>query len=143
MSEQDNIRIAVEGFEALNAHDVSRMKESRASGYVFEGPGGSGPAGSDEEAAYLQGFIDAFPDLHFDLTHKIAQDDVVVINWVVTGTHDGPLRTPSGGSVPATGRKGSVPGSNTIEFKDGKVVSNRSYWDMASLLAQLGLMPGM
>ena len=129
MSEQDNIRIAEEIFEALNARDLSRASQHQAPGYTFEAPGLPGPVGPDEEAAYLQGFLDAFPDLHFELTHKIAQGDFVVTNWVGTGTHEGPLRTPSGDSLPATGRKGANFGSNTMEFENGKVVRNRSYWD--------------
>jgi steroid delta-isomerase-like uncharacterized protein len=143
MSEQDNIRIAEEQFENLNAHDVTRGRHNLAPGYTFEGPGLPGPVGPDGYAAYLQGFIDAFPDLHFEVTHTIAQGDFVVINWVATGTHEGPLRTPSGDSVPPTGRKGTTFGSNTIEFENGKVVRGRSYWDMVAFLAQLGLMPGM
>lgn len=143
MSQQDNIRIAEESFAALNAHDLSSLGKDAAPGYTFEGPGLPGPVGPGEEASYLQGFLDAFPDLHFELTHRIAQGDFVVVNWVGTGTHQGPLRTPSGDSVPATGRKGATFGSNTMEFENGKVLRNRSYWDMVAFLAQLGLMPGM
>jgi len=127
----------------VNAHDLSQASQYQAPGYTFEGPGLPGAVGSDAQAAYMQGFFDAFPDLHFELTHKIAQGDFVVTNWVGTGTHEGPLRTPSGDSVPATGRKGTNFGSNTMEFENGKVVRVRSYWDMVALLAQLGLMPGM
>ena len=143
MSELDNIRTTEAYYDALNAHDVGRLSEYQASGYTFQGPGLPGPVGTGEDAAYIQGFIDAFPDLHFELTHKIAQGDFVVVNWVGTGTHDGPLRTPSGDSVPATGRTGTNFGSNTIEFENGKVLHSRVYFDMAALLAQLGLMPGM
>jgi predicted ester cyclase len=67
----------------------------------------------------------------------------VVINWVATGTHNGGLRTPTGDTLPPTGKKASVPGSTTYQFKGAKVARSWVYWDMVTLLAQLGLMPGM
>lgn len=143
MSEQDNIRVVEEVFEAINAHDLDQGSKYQAPGYKYQGPGLPGPVGPDEYAAYMQGYFDAFPDLHFELTHKIAQGDFVVVNWVGTGTHDGPLRMPSGDSLPATGKKGTNFGSNTFEFDNGKVVQSRTYFDMVTMLAQLGLMPGM
>jgi steroid delta-isomerase-like uncharacterized protein len=143
MSEEDNIRIVEKYYEALNAHDVRRLTEYQAPGYTLQAPGLPGPVGASEDAAYIQGFFDAFPDLRFELTQKIAQDDLVVVNWVGKGTHKGPLRTPTGASLPATGKQASTLGSNTIEFENGKVLHSWVYFDMATLLAQLGLMPGM
>ena len=66
----------------------------------------------------------------------------VVAHWSATGTHNGPLLTPTGDSIPATGKKAQVSGSTTYEFKDGVIARNWVFWDMASLLSQLGLMPG-
>lgn len=143
MSEQDNIRIAEDIFGAMNGHDLDRVQEHYSADYEFRGPGTPGPIGRDEGRAYMQAYFGAFSDLHWQITHKIAQGDFVVLNWVGTGTHDGPLSTPGGGSVPATGKKATVAGSNTLEFANGKVVGSTTYFDSASLLAQLGLMPGM
>lgn len=143
MSEQDNIRTLEMTFDALNAHDMAKAREYHAPGYTVQGPGMAGPVSSGEEAAYMQVYFDAFPNLHFEVTHTIAQGDFVVANWVATGTHEGPLRTPSGGSFPATGREGSNYGSSTTEFENGKVAHTRSVFDVAGMLAQLGLMPDM
>ena len=143
MSEQDNIRIVEKAFEDINAHDLSQASTYQAPGYKYQGPGLPGPVGPDGYAAYMQGYFDAFPDLHFQLTHKVAQGDVVIVNWVGTGTHDGPLRMPSGDSLPATGKKGTNFGSSTFEFQKGKVLRSSTYFDTATMLAQLGVMPGM
>ncbi len=142
MSEQENIRVAEKLFEAMNAHDLS-PQGLQSDAYMFEGPGRPGPVNREEAQAYTQGFLDAFPDLHFELTHKIAQGEFVVINWISHGTHTGPLRTPTGETIPPTGKNGRVPGSTTYQFKDGKAIRGWTYWDMMTLLAQLGLMPGM
>ena len=60
-----------------------------------------------------------------------------------SGTHTGGLRTPTGQVIPPTGKKGLVPSSTTYQFKGGKVAQSWVHWDMVTLLAQLGLMPGM
>jgi predicted ester cyclase len=143
MSEQENTRVAEKLFEAINAHDLSQGDDYQTADYKFEGPGANGVLNSDQARAYTQGFIDAFPDLHFELKQKIAQGDYVVINWVGSGTHTGPLRTPTGATLPPTGKKAVAPGSTTYLIRNGKAVYGQTYWDMVTLLAQLGLMPGM
>jgi SnoaL-like domain len=44
------------------------------------------------------------------------------------------------GPIPATGRS-FVLRVVSVEFSDGLVCSHRDYWDLAGLLAQLGVMP--
>ena len=141
MSEQENLRVAEKLFEAINSHDLSRGSDYQSADYKFEGPGANGVLNSDQATAYTQGFLNAFPDLHFELKQKVAQGDYVVINWVASGTHTGPLLTPTGATIPPTGKKAVVPGSTTYQVKNGKAVSGQTYWDMVTLLAQLGLMP--
>ena len=72
----------------------------------------------------------------------VAQGDYVVQNWIGTATHDGPLTTPTGEKVPATGRKGTTPGSSTMEFKNGKIVLVDVYFDVPALLADMDVLPG-
>ena len=143
MSELENTRIAEKFFEAINAHNLDLYPDLLAPDYRSEAPGAAAPQTEEESQAYNQGFLDAFPDLHFEIRHRIAQGDFVVINWVGTGTHNGPLRTPTGATIPPTGRRAVVPGSTTYQFKNGKAVHSWLHWDMVTLLAQLGLMPGM
>lgn len=72
----------------------------------------------------------------------VAQGDHVVVNWIAIGTHDGPLTTRTGETVPATGRKSTMPGSSTMGFKDGKIVWKHDYYDVMTLLANIGAGPG-
>jgi hypothetical protein len=53
-------------------------------------------------------FMTAFLDLHFELNDKVAQGDLVAMSWVSSGTHSGPLRTPTGEMLPA--QLGLMPG---------------------------------
>ncbi len=86
----------------------------------------------------------SFPGTKFEVLHTIAQGDYVVTNWKASGgTHSGPLLTPSGGTVPPTGKSATIMGSTTAQLKNGKVIHSWTFWDMASLLGQLGLLPPM
>ena len=143
MSEQDNVRIAEEYMKAINAHDYDRLRAYHADSFRSLLPGLPGPVDEARHRAFLQNNWTAFPDLSFQVTQRIASGDYVVDTWVGTGTHTGPMMTPTGASVPPTGRKGSIPGVDIIEFKDGKIVRADVYFDTMSLLAQLELVPGM
>ena len=143
MSEQANIETAKKLFAEINSHKLGQLNDLYHPGYQFEGPGAPGALGVEQSQAYVQGFLDAFPDLHFKLERVFAQDDFVAVEWTATGTHTGALRTPTGATLPPTGKKVMVPGANTYQFRDGMAFRGRTYWDMVTLLAQLGMMPGM
>jgi len=54
---------------------------------------------------YLENFFTAFPGSKFEALLTVTQGDYVVTNWKVSGgAHTGPLRTPSGGTIPPTGK---------------------------------------
>ena len=144
MSEFDNTRIAEKLFDAINAHNLNLGDSYQHVDYKFEGPGtdrNGGALDRDQAKAYTQGFINGFPDLHFEMKQKVAQGEYVVINWVGSGTHTGPLPTPTGDTLSATGKKATVAGSTTYQIINGKVVKGWTYWDMISLLSQMGVMP--
>ena len=134
--------MAEEHTKAMNAHDYARMSSYHGEGFQFQGPGMPGPVDEAAHQAYMQQYWTAFPDLTFQNTQTIAQGDYVVVNWIATGTHDGAMTTPAGVTVPATGRKGIVPGSVTMEFKNGKIVRQHAYFDMMTILANIGVLPG-
>ena len=143
MPEKENVQVVTKWIEAVNAHDASRFEQYRAPAYLSEIPIFPGPVGVDEEVAYSQGLFEAFPDLHVDIKQTIAQGDFVVAELTFAGTHEGPLTMPGGPTVPPTGKKVVVPVSNTFKFADGKVARNSLYYDQMTMMAQLGLAPGM
>ena len=143
MSTADNIKVVKGNWDAINAHDVDALEKWEAPNFSVVAPGAPGPMNAAGNKAYLQGFISAFPDLHFDVARTVAEGDNMVTEWVASGTHKGPLVSPSGQRIPPTGKKAMTHGSNTFEVKNGKVTSVRTYFDMVELLGQLGLMPPM
>jgi steroid delta-isomerase-like uncharacterized protein len=142
VSEKDNIRVAEENTKAMNAHDNVRIRSFHGEGYQFQSPAAPGPVDEAARDAYMEETWTAFPDLTFETVQTIAQGDYVVLNWICTGTHTGPMHLPTGETVPATGLKVTAPGSVTIELKDGRIVREHSYFDDMGIMAQLGLLPG-
>ena len=75
----------------------------------------------------------AMPDLKITVTKRIVQGDQLTVEWVASGTHkvDYP-------GLPATGRRFSIPGVTVVVRKNGKIVRESLYYDMAEVQRQLG-----
>lgn len=95
--------------------------------------------GADLTVAAWKGWAQAFPDSKgsFDRTH-VAGNDTVVLELTWRGTHQGPLEMPTG-SIPATGKRIEVRAVAIVEVKGEKGKTQRHFFDMASLLQQLGV----
>lgn len=92
--------------------------------------------GKGELRAFGEAFFAAFPDVAFELTRRFATAEQGGAEWVMRGTHRGDLP-----GLPATGKPVEVRGASIFEFSDAKISRCADYWDMASLLRQLGAMP--
>jgi predicted ester cyclase len=71
----------------------------------------------------------------------IEEGDTVVAEWTTRGTHIGPLAMPDGTQIPATGKTVEIVGVSVVTVKDGKVVSQRDYFDNVAVMSQLRMMP--
>jgi steroid delta-isomerase-like uncharacterized protein len=142
MSEQENIKIVQSTWDALNAHDLDKFGQLFAANFRGEQPGAPGLT-REQNRAFIQVFLTGFPDLRFTVGETIASGNYVVMHWTAAGTHTGPLQAPSGKAVPPTGKKVTLPGSGTWEVKSGKVTRSWVFWDRATMLDQLGLLPPM
>ena len=135
----DNADLARRLHEAWNERNFDEMAAAMApdgvitivgSGDTFEGPDGS--------RAYNTMWADGFPDGKVTIDRVIASGDHVVVEFTGRGTHTGTLVT-SMGEIPATGRSLTLQLCDVMEFKDGKVQSQTTYFDTGSMMAQLGL----
>jgi steroid delta-isomerase-like uncharacterized protein len=81
----------------------------------------------------------AFPDARFTLGSVLEAGETAALEYNLRGTHLGPLATPEG-EIPATGKSLSTDGAVFSRFNDrGEIVEERRYYDVAGMLAQLGL----
>ncbi len=81
-------------------------------------------------------YLHAFPDLHFEIEQILATGSFVITRWHAKGTHRGELM-----GIAATNRAGSVHGCTVNELKNGKIVHEWGYWDGATLLRNIGVLP--
>jgi steroid delta-isomerase-like uncharacterized protein len=94
--------------------------------------------GVDEVRSYFEAIRTAFPDVSHLLVSAIESDGQVACEWVVSGTHLGPLESPEGTSPP-TGRRFSLGFADFLTVCDGRIARSVSYWDNDVYFTQLGL----
>ena len=83
---------------------------------------------------WTEGWAKAFSDGRITNPQYTDAGDIVVAQFTVEGTNDGPL-----GSMRPTGRKMSLPFCEICHFdKQGRIVSGGCYYDQYTLLTQLG-----
>lgn len=85
-----------------------------------------------------QGWARAFPDSKATFHNAMASGNMVCLELSWRGTHTGPLDLPTG-AVAATNRSIDIRACQCFEMTEGKAQIVRHYFDMASMLQQLGL----
>lgn len=83
-------------------------------------------------------YASAFPDIHRELYEMYFNDDVVVVELSLNGTHKGNLSIPEG-IIPPTNKEMHAPCCDVFYVQDGKVASFHCYVAVPILLGQLGV----
>ena len=126
--------------EAINRHDVDALAELYADDAIVVDPFGE-TRGRDAVREFWRGFFEAFPDMNGVAERKHESGSTAIDEWTFSGTHTGPMPTPTGETVPATGRRVEIRGADFATVENGKIVDHRVYFDQMQLLGQLGLVP--
>jgi steroid delta-isomerase-like uncharacterized protein len=92
--------------------------------------------GKKELQAFADGVFAGIPDFKIELTARFAAGMSAGMEWIMSGTHKGDFP-----GMPATGKRFSVRGVTIIELHGGKIRRNSDYWDAASVMKQVGLLP--
>ncbi len=133
-TEARNKALIYQMYEETNAGNGQFFFDLLADDYVdhnFDG-------GKEAFMALYQTFYEAFPDLHFDVTHVLADGDYVVARGVQTGTQTGTFM----GMIPPTDKAVSWTGTAIFRFNDeGKIVERWQDLDQLGLFTQLGVIP--
>lgn len=135
MASIDNAAIVKQLYDAFNAKDLDRYASLCAGDARFTiVPFGTKVA--PREHATM--FATAFADARIEPTNFVSQGDWVVAEFTGRGTHTGTFRSPAG-ELPPTNRRAELAFIEVFRCRNGKVVEGRSYFDVASMLAQLGI----
>jgi steroid delta-isomerase-like uncharacterized protein len=137
----DNVSIARRLYDGWNERAFDEVVEYVADDgeLTTVGPGDVF-RGKDGARKYNENWANGFPDGRITIDRVHADGDTVIVEFTGRGTHTGTLVT-SMGDIPATGRSMTLKLCDVIEFRDGLIVQQRSYFDTGSMMAQLGLLP--
>jgi len=125
--------------EARNTNNLALLDSIMDSGLVMFDPTFTGPLeGLDVVKQFYVGTHAAFPDFHLEFDRVRVAGDVIVSEWTISGTQEGPL-----GEFPPTGRAITVSGVALSRVRNGRIVEDRVYLDRLTLMEQLGFELGM
>jgi steroid delta-isomerase-like uncharacterized protein len=136
MSVRDEIRQTTEAF---NRHDAAAAAERFSQNAVVHDPQYPEPLrGGEAIRDDMEAWFRSIPDVHAELRSVLEDGNTYAFEVAMSGTHQGPISTPSG-EIPPTGKRiemsfgafGRIDGEN-------KVVEERRYYDVAGLADQLG-----
>jgi carboxymethylenebutenolidase len=118
------------------------MRTMVAEPSVISVPVATGGRGQrDVRHFYAEHFIGRVPeDMQLKTLSRTVGTEGVVEEMLISLTHDieVPFMLPG---VAPTGRRIEIAMVAVIAFRDGKIESEHIYWDQASVLAQIGLLP--
>ena len=100
----------------------------------------NGEPSDGEEAVreLLQGMMHGLPDLHVETVRLRHMDDGVLLEGIITGTHDGEWA-----GIPPSGNRVNVPVVGIFEFDGDRLLCEKVYMDMATVLTQIGVLPAI
>lgn len=94
--------------------------------------------GEAEVAHYYETSRASFPDQRNEVRAIHHSDDAVIVEFDLLGTHKGALR-----GIPPTGREFRCPMVAFFFFEGDRIVCERVYFDSATILRQLGILPDL
>lgn len=124
--------------DVYNARDFDRLDDviapdaeyrNVATGEVFRGAEGM--------KQYQRAWVAAFPESRVEIRNFAACGETVTVEFVGRGRQTGPLNTPQG-TIEPTGRDVELALCDVLTVRDGRITGGRTYFDLASLMRQLG-----
>ncbi|HWI00698.1 MAG TPA: nuclear transport factor 2 family protein [Propionibacteriaceae bacterium] len=95
--------------------------------------------GPDAIREFVDGIVDSFStDYSFTLGQVVETEDAFAFEWTMSGTND---RADAKRGLPSTRQRYEFTGVDIGRLSDGKMIENKSYWNLADYLTQVGLMP--
>ena len=97
--------------------------------------------GPDSIVQALQEWKKAMTDSQGTVTNAFASGTLVAQEITWQGTHNGAFSGPSG-TIPASGKHQITPAAMVVKFQGNKVKEINHYFDMVTLLTQIGAFKG-
>ena len=129
---------------AMATKDFDTMKSLHAKDFIvdwvysdaYETP----PSSAEESKQFFPAWFAGFDEMDYEVKRTIAADNVVVTEWIFTGTHTGPLGPPVFEErFDPTGRTIQFRGVTIYDVSDGLIQRETIYMDLATLIVELGV----
>ena len=137
-----NAELVTKFFEGMSSGDVDTalsvlhedcVNTDTATGQVM--------TGLDENRADMENWLSMFSDMKVEAVNQVESGNMVATEMKMSGVNTGDMQMPDGSKIPATGKSVEMTGCQVSEFKDGKMIRATQYYNMMTMMAQLGLAP--
>ncbi|MBW8010440.1 MAG: ester cyclase [Chloroflexi bacterium] len=138
------LEVVTEYSAAIAAANTDKMKALQSADYLldwvyadaFENPART----AQEMDTFWPAWFAGFPDMDYEVTRTIAAEEVVVVQWVFTGTNTGTLMPPAFREPrEPTGRIIQIRGVSIYDVRAGLISCETTYIDLATLMVELGI----
>lgn len=131
----DSKQLLQNWIDAFQAFDVDAVVACYADDAVnFQIAAGEPAVGIEQIRKDTEEFFKGFPDAWSRVENLIGDGNWAAWEWVGGGTFTGEFY----GDQP-TGKSFEIRGCGFFNFRDGKIVTQRGYWDKLSWFKQVGL----
>ena len=142
MTLEAHAKVAEQIANAINSKDLDAFKMLHLENVTSWNPMTPEPhAGLGVHVEDMQDLWRAFPDMAMEMKRIFGEGEWLCTEYVVTGTHTGPMKGPDGREIPPTGKPLRLPVLGILRIVNGKIAEEKDYFDTGSLAAQLGLSP--
>ena len=129
-------------FDDLNRRDYARASQYFADEVTLTGAEFLVLKGREALIKHFRQSDAALADSSLKIVDILTGKAKVGVEFVLTGTHTGPFDLgPGRGIVPPTGKQAAIPVFWAMTIKNRKITSVVHYWDMFTMLTQLGPFP--
>lgn len=135
------VNVAKASVNAYNEKNWDKVRASLTPDCVYEEVATRRKVqGINDTLALWQGWAKAIPDSTATFESQFVSENMVALELTWRGTHRGPLMTP-GGEIQATGKSIALKACQLIEVSGERAKSIRQYFDLGTLLEQIGASP--
>jgi len=133
---------ARQSIDAFNQGKIDDWMKTVADDAELVSPTAGTIKGREAIKGYFEQMRETFPDAKVTIHKMVAEGNTCVTEYTFAGTNRGPLRLPTGDTIPATNKAISGPALDiAVVDENGQLKSLHQYFDTASALQQLGLTP--
>jgi len=141
LTAQDNATVVRSHFDSFNARDIEKGLALVTNDVKWMNiPFNVNYTGHSGYREFHNNWTTAMPDCKVEIKNVIGGDEWTVVEFIGRGTQTGPLAGPQG-TIAATQKKLELKVCEVFRLKDGQITESHVYFDAATMLRQLGLLP--